>query len=516
MGKVRESRERSRRRSSHTRSYGAANRNRGNSDWTMTTTSSNYEIYVSLTALRARARQMCRDGSLFSKFLRMAEVNIVGQQGIQVDPRGKKATGKFKNKLNADLNDRVKAAFWEWGSDPNNCSVTGKVDLAAQQRLFVRTFLRDGEVLVVKHRTGPWGFQLKFIDPAYLDELFNTRLNNGNRVLMSVEVDANDRPVAYWLTPIATDTIFQPQSPTGRVRVEAKDVIHAFLVVDDDSQVRGVTWFHAGLLEGKNHNEYCKAVLNSAKVTAMAGGFLVPPVDDENGGFDGSPDDEGNVQAPEIDWRPMAMPELPPGYDFKQFDPKQPQANYAEYEKTLVHRLAGSFGVNYFSLAGDLEAVNYSSARVGLAEEREMWRILQDFVILHFCRPVYDEWLLAAMASGKLDITAAEYESVRKPYWRPRGWPYIDPQKEITAQLLGLESGLLTLTGVLADRGVDVRDHCETLQQENEILDEFNLPRPSNPKTAGPPAADAGDTTDDTTPKGKRVLENGHDHELIS
>lgn len=506
----------------HSRSYGAANRNRGNSDWTSTTTTSNYETYVSITALRARSRQMCRDDAFFRKFLQMAESNVIGRSGIQIDPRAY-LPGK-ERQLNKDLNDRVKRAFWEWGSNPENCSVTGKLDFAAQQRLFVRTLLRDGEVLVVKQYSGPWGFQLKFIDPAYLDEFFNAKLTNGNRIIMSVEVDPLDKPVAYWLTEPSADSMFYQKSTSNRKRYTADEIIHAFVVIDDESQIRGITHFAAGLLTGKNRNEFAKAVLMQCKMTAMAGGFLIPPVDETNE-YSGE-DSEGRVQAPEIDWKPASMPELPPGYDFKEFDPKQPTQNHPAYMEVLISELAASFGVHYFTLAGDMSAVNYSSARIGLGEERDgIWGMMQDFVITHFCARVYNDWLPSAIAAkGKLKIVSnQEKDAVAVPYWQPRGWDYIDPQKEINAQLLGVESGLLTVSGdVLGKRGKDLRDMLETAKQDRQMFEEFGLDYPSSPQkdtSAVSPLDPAEDMPEkkgkSTEAPAKRAYLNGEDHDEL-
>lgn len=481
------------------RSYGAARRTRQNADWTTRTTTTNYDAYVSLTALRARARQMCRDDAYFRKFLQLAESNVIGSQGIQVDPRAY-VPGDART-LDKSANDEVKRRFWEWSSDPRNCSVTGRVDHAAQQRLFIRTFIRDGEVLILKSPSGPWGLQLKFIDPAYLDERYNTTLSNGNRVIMSVEIDDLDQPVAYWLTPPASEYMFRKERQRERKRYAAEQIIHEFLVIDDDSQVRGITHFAAALQTGKDRHHFGSAVLSQAKVTAMAGGFLIPPEDDTPGwtGEDG----DGNPLAPAFEWQSLAMPELPPGYDFKAFDPKQPTQNHPAYMQTLISELATGVGVHYFTLAGDMEAVNYSSARVGLGEEREgIWRTLQEFTITHFCQPVYDEWLLAAWASRRLNITASQLEQVRRPYWQPRGYDYVDPQKEINAQLIGVTNGLLTVTDVLAKRGVDIVDHLETIQKDRKLFEEYGVPYPVA-DTADETPADKPDD-EEQTPKQKK------------
>ena len=62
----------------------------------------------------------------------------------------------------------------------------------------IGTMARDGEFLCrFIDANNPFGFALKFYDVAYLDETYNEVLKSGNRIVMSVEVNAYDRPVAY-------------------------------------------------------------------------------------------------------------------------------------------------------------------------------------------------------------------------------------------------------------------------------------------------------------------------------
>ncbi|MBV9214811.1 MAG: phage portal protein, partial [Acidobacteria bacterium] len=499
------------------RKYAAANISRSNSDWVTISATSNYETQTSITALRARARQMCRDDAYAQKFLRMAESNVIGSQGIQLDPRAKKPRGKNQGTLHRELNDRVKTAFWEWGSDPKACSSSGKLDLVAQQKLFIRQFLRDGEVLVIKRPVGPWGIETLFLDPAWLDEYFTTiNPRTGRRIIMSVEVDEYYRPQVYWLTPPGTD-VLGVTSPQGRVPVAAEHVIHAFQCIDDESQTRGITYFHAGLVIGKNRHEYTKAVVVQAKMTAMMGGVIVPPEGDEAMAEKWLDPVTGEAIVPEVDVTPGSNWLLPPGYDYKDRDPKQPTQNHAEFERQLIHEIASALGLNYFSLAGDMDAVNYSSARVGLAEEREgLWRGLQEFVATHFLNDLFAAWLPAAVASGNLELSPEEIDLVRRPYWRPRGWDYVDPLKEITADVMGLENGLLTFSGILARRGLDLRDHLETVKQDREMFDELGVPYPEFSAKKQTQPKETPPSEEDTAPKDKkRELTIGHDAEYV-
>jgi capsid protein len=161
---------------------------------------------------------------------------------------------------------------------------------------------------------------------------------------------------------------------------------------------------------------------------------------------------------------PASFLTLPDNYEFQQFDPKQPTQNHASFKKTVVMKIAIGLDVFYFSLSGDMEAVNFSSARLGLGEEHDMWRVLQDFVITNFCRDVYHAWAQAAFLTGGLELASArEFQQIQNPSWRPRGWQYFDPTKEIAANVDGLANNLLTLRDVIEEQGGDFEEHLRKI-----------------------------------------------------
>jgi type II secretory ATPase GspE/PulE/Tfp pilus assembly ATPase PilB-like protein len=106
---------------------------------------------------------------------------------------------------------------------------------------------------------------------------------------------------------------------------------------------------------------------------------------------------------------------------------------------TEERTIAAGLGVPHFDLAGDYGEVNYSSARVGQGEARDMWRSDQDFVAEKFCRRVYHEWALMAWKIGKLQLDERQFEEIQNPIFRPRGWRFVDPQKEVGANVVALD-----------------------------------------------------------------------------
>ena len=453
------------------RQYQGARISRLESGWTTTPTGANWELRLSLRTLRARARDVARNNSHFKKFLTMARTNIIGPRGIQLQVRAELPDGS----LNTKLNKQVEDAFWEW-SFKENCTASGKLDWFAAQNLFVTQLARDGEVLIQKIQTAdnPFGFALKFIDVSYLDETYDDQLPSGNRVIMSVEVDGNDKPVAFWLTTPASEYVHQWRQTKNRVRVPADEIIHAFLIYDDETQVRGVTWFHTALIDAKQLHGYKEGVITSARAAASAFGMLMEQEADETE-FTGEEDEYGYERNIELDVSPLSMNIVPKGYEFQQFDPKQPTQNHPAFYKSILMDLAVGLDVFYFSLSGDMEAVNYSSARVGLNEERDIWKGLQLFTITNFCREIYHDWARSAWLAGRLKLNAKDFKQIRNPMWRARGWVYIDPQKEVGANVTAIENKLASFTEVLAEQGKDLVEHLETLKAEQEMAAKYGV-----------------------------------------
>lgn len=494
------------------RQFKAASRDRLTADWATLPVSANRELRVSLRTLRNRVRVLGQNDDYFKKFLSMVAANVPGPKGMMLrldfvdqtaDGRRQTAGGSQRSEVSTErdnvLAEEIKASFAEW-SRPENCSVSGKLSFVEQQRLFIRTVARDGEVLVRKVLAdNPWGFALKFIDVAWLDEFYNQTLPNGNRILMSVEVDGNDRPVAYWVTMPSTEYLFnaRPKGAPFRQRVPASEFIHAFLTLDDESQVRGLPWAHTAMLRLHILNGYEEAELYASRAGACVTDYLLPPKNDEFNEFFTREDvatntPEGFTPGAVREIEPAGQQIVPPGWDVKSNDPKHPNTNYIQFVKGVLRGVAAGLEVSYNSLANDLEGVSYSSIRAGLLEERDVWRSLQQFMIDHFHHPVFVQWLRLAMLSGAVDLSLQDYARV-KDYWKPRGWAWVDPLKDVQATILAVNNFLETRSGDADERGEDFLENLKLLDAEAQAIDATGLKLPANqPAKANPTAADQG------------------------
>ena len=498
------------------RSYAAARVNNQNANWGTQPTSANWEQRMSQAALRARSRQAARDNGIVTNFMRIMQSNVIGWKGIRLQCRASFGDGRLKTELNRS----VEAAWKDWGH-AETCTISGKLDWKRLQKLVLKHTLRDGEYLVqmIDDPMNPYGFSLKVWDVNWLDETFNTTQPNGNRVIMSVEVDANDKPVAYWLTTPASDTNFVENRARTRTRIPAEQMIHSGFLCDDESQTRFVPWSHAGLLNLKNMEGYEGGVIQSARMAGNLFGFIEQDaIDGEE--YTGQEGEDGTPSTPVIDVSNLSVNLLNPGQRWNQMDPKQPTQNHSAFMKTEGMQTGAAFGIPYFLMFGDWEATNYSSSRGGLGEAKQLWKDIQEFISETFCRRVYHEWLRRAWLAGKLNITAANYNELQNPRWIGRGWEYIDPMKDVKADEIRLQNRLATPSEILAEQGIDYTEFLDRWESDRKLaaakgidIDELYMPKNAVPEPANDPAnaPDAGDDGEDQ-PKDetKRELLNGH------
>ncbi len=341
------------------------------------------------------------------------------------------------------------------------------------QRFVVQNLARDGEVLVRKIRgyRNAHGFALQFLEADYLDEEKNEVYQNGNSIRMGVEVDDYGKPVAYHLlTEHPGDYEFMKSSRTRKhVRVPADEIIHIFIPTRTN-QTRGEPFMASAIAALKMLHGYREAELVAARVAAAKMGFITTPGGDE---YIGDGDDNGS---PLMNSEPGSFEQLAPGQSIQMFDPQHPTSAFSDFEKSILRGIASGLGVSYTSLANDLEGTSYSSIRQGALEDRDHYRLLQNFLITHFVDPVIREWMAMSITSGAISIPMRRYDKFADALvFRARGFQWVDPKKEIEANILGLQNGLLSMQDIANHYGRDVQDVFEQIQREKELAKQMGI-----------------------------------------
>jgi len=450
------------------RSYVGANTGRLFADFVTSSTSADAEIKDNIRILRDRARELARNDSYIARYLNLMVSNVIGKHGVRVSSKGRDDSGS----LDIAGNQLIEKAWKEW-CQLGNCTTNGRLSFLDCQKIFIESLCRDGEVLIRKINvpSSPFGFELQFLEADHLDENKNdVYKQTGNKIKMGVEVDTHDKPVAYHLYknhPYDRNYVSQNQ----HIRVPAEEIIHAYLPSRAE-QTRGVSLVATSMANVKMLNGYLEAEIVAARVGASKMGFFTSPDGDGYVG-DGEYEDTFN---PTMNAQAGVFEQLPHGMDFKAFDPTHPTSAFESFTTSVLRSIASGLNISYHSLSNDLTSVNYSSIRQGALEDRSMYQIYQQFVIEHFINPVFKSWLEMAIITGYVNLPMSKYNKFADSInYIPRSFAWIDPLKEMQANVIGLQNGTLTYADISSSYGRDTEELFEQHQKEIELAKQYNI-----------------------------------------
>lgn len=490
--------------------FQAARINRLTGDWAAWSRSADQELFTDLRILRARSRQLAINNPLAARYLQLLRQNIVGPEGIlfaskieapevkakhvkkpavnpdgtpKLNPDGTPAmapeplpvpvmTGPINGNNVEAINETIEAAWQDW-CKLGNCTVDGKQTFTELLNEIVETMGREGEVVIRKVRGGQYknGFALQLLDNDQLDDtMLQLRGFGGNSVRLGVEVDALAKPVAYYLWDGNPYESFS--AVVSKKRVPADQVLHVF-IQHRAGQSRGYPWIAPAMFDLKMLDGYLEAEVLAARVGANQCMLLESDMGEGYTGAGDGPDGEGYQNAggtQQMNLEPATINQLPPGMRAVPFKPEHPAGAFPAFLKSVIRFIASGLGVAYTTLSNDLEGVSYSSARVGMLDERDHWSTLQRFVIDHICVPVFEEWLRSALLRGNLKGVPVNFDLVNQGKWEGRSWDWVDPHKDAQGQVLAIQNGLTTHTKALAEQGMDFEATMKQLAKEHKFI----------------------------------------------
>lgn len=485
------------------RTFLAGRRNRLNRGWSTLQRSPQADVYRYLKPMRNHMRWLAKNSDFFKKFLSLRRNNVIGPFGMTLQVTG----GTDKQ------NQEIETKFREW-SHKEFCNVSGRLTFAQSCRRANTALNRDGEVLLREiYGKNKFDYSLKFYDVAWLDETHTETRPNGNRVVMGVEIDEDEKPVAYWLTPPSGDIAPFRNRERKRTRVPAEEIIHLFLPDDaysvDDTVTRGVPPGHTAAPSIWRLEQADEANLVSMQAGASKMGFYErkesdddDPLDDEKINLEKS---DKPVLPPINHFAAGVIELLPENYKFTAFDPGFPNDSHEPFAKYMLHKICAGLDEIYHALTGDLANVNLSSMRGGMIEQREIYKAEQEFFSEHLCRRVFINWLYSAVLAGEVkSVRPTELAKFNESVFQPRRWPWPDPLKDVQTERLAIEAGLTTLTDSLGERGENLRDTFKKRKAELALAAQMEIPLATGAGSLAPGTLDAqgGDQGgQQTTPK---------------
>lgn len=449
------------------RGFDGANVGRLFNDFVTSQRTADAEIRYNLKTLRNRCRELSRNNEYARRYLRLLKTNVVGDKGISLQVKAINADGSFDR-----IGNNIIEQQWKAWCRKGICTVDGRLSFVDAQNLMIESLARDGEVLIrlVNYNNNPDKFAIEFIEPDLIDEEKNERLKNGNTIRMGVEMDKYRRPIAYHiLTQHPGEEAHGMAVGRFTERVEASKIIHIY-DPDRAQQSRGVPWMSTAIASLKMLHGYREAELVAARTAASKMGFFTSPAGD------GFLADDYEEQIPIMSAEPGSFHQLPTGVQFQSFDPQHPTSAFGEFEKSILRGIASGLGVSYYALANDLTSVSYSSIRAGELADRDFYKSLHRFTIDHFVQPIFRAWLTNAMTTGSVNLPINKYDKFADAAtFMGRGFSWVDPQKEIAANVMALKNGLISMQDIANNYGRDVEETFAQIARDKETAARFGL-----------------------------------------
>jgi lambda family phage portal protein len=421
--------------------------------------SANADHQADAHALRTRSRALVQN----VPYIRAGIDGLVAATiGTGITPR---ATGREADKINT--------LFEAWAKV---CDADGRLDYYGIQAAADRALEQDGEVLIrLRPRRPsdglPVPLQIQLLEIDWLDST-KTTTYNGNSIVNGIEYDMLGAVAAYWLwDQHPGDIAVTRGSRTQSSRVPAKNIKHLFAperpgqgrgfprLAPVITRVRDLQLYEDAELARKNL-ETRLSVLASGDPAALANPAAYGG--DIEGGTTGKAGDLGELASGSII-------NMPTGTNFTVIEPKA-APGYVEYVKFNLHLIASGMGVPYEMLTGDMNEVNFSSARVRLLDFRRAIQQLQWLVLIpKMLVPLHEAFVEAAFLGGMITgrDTAVNFS--------PPKWDYINPEQDVKADLAEIGAGLSSISEKLRQRGYNPDDVFKELASDIKKLKELGI-----------------------------------------
>jgi lambda family phage portal protein len=472
--------------------YEGATTGRRLGTWATTRDAVNSVWYQSADQLVSRSRDMARKDGWAAKAIDEWVCNAIGNgikpQSLHPDQATKETIQKL------------------WSQFAVECDTSGTTDIYGFEALAFRSMVEGGECFVRKHiRAMSDGLavpvQLQLIEseqlPYYLARP-TPDTPQGNVVRASIEFDPDGRRTAYYFyKEHPGERLFFPNY-LDLLRIPAGEVMHLFRPLRP-GQLRGIPWLANALVRLWELDQYDDAELLRKKFAAMMMAFITRqnPEDPFFGNEQttteatpaggATPEAEPGVQVAQLE--AGTMMDLEPGEDVKFTDPADVGGNYEAFERQTLLRIGAGLGLPYDMLTGDLSQTSYSSIRAGILSFRRLCEQIQYGVFIYqFCRPVWRAFLEGAVLAGRLD--ARDYQANRADYlaveWHTPKWVWVDPEKDVKAEVLAIRAGLKSRGMSINETGMDEEDVDRQIARDNDRADELGLVLDSDPRKTTP------------------------------
>lgn len=459
--------------------------------------SSKSDLEINLPLLRNRAFDLAVNSALGCSAIQTETTGVLGA-GLKLYPKPNFKELGLSAEAAREWSRHVKLEFELWANNLN-CDYQQRNNFFELQRIVFQSYLTDGDAFClfrrrIPNKDNPYSLRLQILEaqrvsnPQTNNGAFGlsispvemTNLQNGNRIINGVEVDKNGRLMAVWVcNKIWNEPLnIEPDLKWRRVRVFGKEtgtrnVLH--ICIDNRPDMYRGAPFLAPVIEVlKQVARYSDAELTSAVIKSFFSIFFIQP----QSNF------ELNDVLPEENKLPVDVREyklgsgtiscLPRGVDVKAIDRNDAQSTFDPFMNHFIRQIASALNLPEEILTKRFQS-SYSAARASLLLAQDEFRIRKASFVQDFCQPIYENFLIEAVALGRIQAEGFFDDPLKRKCWANCEWRNeqthaIDELKEINAAQLRINLGLSTREIESARQGTDFFENVEQLAIENALM----------------------------------------------
>ena len=184
---------------------------------------------------------------------------------------------------------------------------------------------------------------------------------------------------------------------------------------------------------------------------------------------------------------PGVIRSLRPGQTFAAFNPGGQVSDYQQFESQVKKDIASGFGISVMSHGMETAGISYSGGRTVTIEDRDFYKSYQRFLIENGMEKIFAVWLVAHSMADSASFPPSRMAAISDGHtFRGRGWDWVDPSKDIKANVEALRTRQTSLSAVAASRGIDIRDLLTEIAEDEAMLAEFGLTLTTDPPKVKP------------------------------
>jgi lambda family phage portal protein len=407
-------------------------------------------------------RKRCRDAALNDPIYRAIR-SIVADYVVGSGIRPKAEIDADRLGLTPDQAEEWEGAVDEFvARNLDAADITGRTDWVGLQRLCYLSVFDGGDVFPSFPMPAAGGREVRTAINLIEAERVVDPYGSSPRITAGVEVDSWGRPIAYHIQrghPGAMQTLEKDHAKIERwlrVRRTSAGIPRTNIVQvyeqDRIGQSRGVPFMAAALPLLDGISQYVDEVLLQARLQNSLSVWIQTT---------GNPEVFRSAMRDEVTYDGLSEKRvesgsinvLKAGDEARFMDPATPGSFFDDLIVRLLRIICASVGASY-EMTFDVGGANYSSIRMGALRFRQRIAAAQSMVLQPF-----RVWRAHAIYEGWLDglLPPVPFEAAPE-LWTACGWtrpvmPWVDPTKDVQAEVMQVDAGFKSVSQVIRERG---------------------------------------------------------------